>query len=301
MEQPGYEQRGYLREDFRLFHLSASMTETVGWHYHAFHKLCVYLGGDAIRYGIEGRSYALEPGDMILVPQGCVHRPEAPLGAAYDRMLLYLSPEYLRSISTEETALETCFLQAAEEFHFVIRTGRRNGTLLEPLFALERTLAKPGFGQTMLEQALVAQVLISLTRGMQEQALPFASASAADEKIAAILQYLACHLTEPVSIDDLAAKFYISKYHMMRRFRAQTGYTIHAYLTGKRLMLAREKIASGVPMMEAACKSGFGDYSAFPAPTASSSARVPARPAKKISLGKTEKTLDRMESACYYF
>ena len=263
MEQPGYEQRGYLREDFRLFHLSASMTETVGWHYHAFHKLCVYLGGDAIRYGIEGRSYALEPGDMILVPQGCVHRPEAPLGAAYDRMLLYLSPEYLRSISTEETALETCFLQAAEEFHFVIRTGRRNGTLLEPLFALERTLAKPGFGQTMLEQALVAQVLISLTRSMQEQVLPFASASAADEKIAAILQYLACHLTEPVSIDDLAAKFYISKYHMMRRFRAQTGYTIHAYLTGKRLMLAREKIASGVPMMEAACRSGFGDYSAF--------------------------------------
>lgn len=188
MEQPGYEKRGYLREDFRLFHLTASMAETVGWHYHAFHKLCVYLGGDAIRYGIEGRSYALEPGDMILVPQGCVHRPEAPLGAAYDRMLLYLSPEYLRSISTEETALETCFLQAAEEFHFVIRTGRRNGTLLEPLFALERTLAKPGFGQTMLEQALVAQVLISLTRGMQEQALPFASASAADEKIAAILQ-----------------------------------------------------------------------------------------------------------------
>ena len=45
MEQPGYEQRGYLREDFRLFHLTASMTETVGWHYHAFHKLCVYLGG----------------------------------------------------------------------------------------------------------------------------------------------------------------------------------------------------------------------------------------------------------------
>ena len=77
------------------------------------------------------------------------------------------------------------------------------------------------------------------------------------------MQYLACHLTEPVSIDDLAAKFYISKYHMMRRFRAQTGYTIHAYLTGKRLMLAREKIASGVPMMEAACRSGFGDYSAF--------------------------------------
>ena len=57
MEQPGYEKRGYLREDFRLFHLTASMTETVGWHYHAFHKLCVYLGGDAIRYGARARGH----------------------------------------------------------------------------------------------------------------------------------------------------------------------------------------------------------------------------------------------------
>ena len=263
MEQPGYEKRGYLREAFRLFHLTACMTEPVGWHYHAFHKLCVYLGGDAVRYGIEGRSYALEPGDLVLVPQGCVHRPEVQPGAAYDRMLLYLSPAYLRSASTDETPLEACFLQAAEDFHFVVRMGAQSGGDLAPLFALERTLQKPGFGQNMLEQALVAQILIGLTRGMQEQALPFVNASAADEKITAILQYLACHLTEPVSIDDLAAKFYISKYHMMRRFHAQTGYTIHAYLTGKRLMLAREKILDGMPMMEAACQSGFGDYSAF--------------------------------------
>ena len=263
MEQPGYEKRGYLHENYHLFHLTSSMQEPVDWHYHAFHKLCVYLGGDAARYGIEGRSYALEPGDLILVPQGCVHRPEVEPGAAYDRMLLYLSPDFLRRSSTEETMLETCFWQAAESFRFVVRTGARNQTLLAPLRALERAQASPGFGQQMLEQALVCQILIELARGMQQQALSFASASVMDEKIAAILQYLACHLTEKLSIDDLAAQFYISKYHMMRRFRAQTGYTIHAYLTGKRLMLAREKISGGMPVMEAACQSGFGDYSAF--------------------------------------
>lgn len=263
MEQPGYEKRGYLHENYHLFHLTSSMQEPVDWHYHAFHKLCVYLGGDAARYGIEGRSYALEPGDLILVPQGCVHRPEVEPGAAYDRMLLYLSPDFLRRSSTEEAMLETCFWQAAEEFRFVVRTGARNQTLLAPLRALERAQANPGFGQQMLEQAFVCQILIELARGMQQQALSFAIASVMDEKIAAILQYLACHLTEKLSIDDLAAQFYISKYHMMRRFRAQTGYTIHAYLTGKRLMLAREKISGGMPVMEAACQSGFGDYSAF--------------------------------------
>lgn len=179
--------------------------------------------------------------------------PRSNRGAAYERMLLYLSPEFLRRSSTEEAPLETCFLQAAEDFRFVVRTGARNASLLEPLRALERAKQSPGFGQQMLERALLYQLLIALTRGMQEQALPFASASAVDEKIAAILQYLASHLTEKISIDDLAARFYISKYHMMRRFRAQTGYTIHAYLVGKRLMLAREKISAGVPVMEAAC------------------------------------------------
>ena len=141
MEQPGYEKRGYLHEDFHLFHLCDAMREPIDWHYHTFHKLCVYLGGDAIRYGIEGRSYALEPGDLILVPQGCVHRPEVEPGAAYERMLLYLSPEFLRRSSTEEAPLETCFLQAAEDFRFVVRTGARNASLLEPLRALERAPA----------------------------------------------------------------------------------------------------------------------------------------------------------------
>ena len=71
------------------------------------------------------------------------------------------------------------------------------------------------------------------------------------------------NLAEDLSIDELASRFYISKYHMMRRFRAETGYTIHAYLVGKRLALAREQIAAGTPVLQASADCGFGDYSAF--------------------------------------
>ena len=84
-----------------------------------------------------------------------------------------------------------------------------------------------------------------------------------DEKIVAILQYLNSHLTERMTIDDLAARFYISKFYMMRRFRAETGYTIHNYLVGKRLLLARELIAGGMAVTDACYQSGFQDYSTF--------------------------------------
>ena len=217
MEQQEYAQRGYLREDFRLFHLKGAMEEQLDWHYHTFHKLIFFLGGQS-GYGVEGRSYPLEPGDVILVPQGCVHRPEA----------------------------------AQEERQALRRT----------LFALESASVQPGFGQELLAKSLLTQLLILLRRAMDAQPQAVESL-ASDEKIAAIMQYLSQHPTESVSIDDLAARFYISKYHMMRRFRAETGYTVHAYLTGKRLALAREQIAAGTPILQAASACGFGDYSAF--------------------------------------
>ena len=59
MEQQEYAQRGYLREDFRLFHLKGAMEEQLDWHYHTFHKLIFFLGGQS-GYGVEGRSHPLE-------------------------------------------------------------------------------------------------------------------------------------------------------------------------------------------------------------------------------------------------
>lgn len=91
----------------------------------------------------------------------------------------------------------------------------------------------------------------------------YISASAGDSKVIAILQYLNLHLTEPLSIDELAERFYISKFHMMRRFKEETGYTIHHYTAEKRLLLARQLLRSGQPAMEVCSRSGYQDYSTF--------------------------------------
>ena len=243
MEQQEYAQRGYLREDLRLFHLKGAMEEQLDWHYHTFHKLIFFLGGQS-GYGIEGRSYPLAP------------------GAPYERVILYLSPDYLARAGTAECPLDSCFTLATARFRFVLRPQEERQALRRTLLSLESAFAQPGFGQELLAKAILTQLLILLRRAMDAQPQAVESL-ASDEKIAAIMQYLSQHPTEPVSIDALAARFYISKYHMMRRFRAETGYTVHAYLTGKRLALAREQIAAGMPILQAASACGFGDYSAF--------------------------------------
>ena len=132
MEQ-NYVQRGYLHEDFRLFHLRGAMEESVDWHYHTFHKIIEFLGGES-GYGVEGKQYLLQPGDLVLVPQGCIHRPEAEPNAPYERRILYLSPEFLRRAGGS-CDLAACFDRAREEFRFVVHPA--DGTGGAQLAALE--------------------------------------------------------------------------------------------------------------------------------------------------------------------
>ena len=170
MEQ-NYVQRGYLHEDFRLFHLRGAMEESVDWHYHTFHKIIEFLGGES-GYGVEGKQYLLQPGDLVLVPQGCIHRPEAEPNAPYERRILYLSPEFLRRAGGS-CDLAACFDRAREEFRFVVHPA--DGTGGAQLAALEHAEREDAFGRELLAQSLLFQFLIGLNRAMADDLLQYAN------------------------------------------------------------------------------------------------------------------------------
>ena len=259
MEPLQYEVRGYLKEPFRLFHLADSRRERIEYHYHTFHKVIILLAGKA-GYAIEGERYDLSPGDFVLVGRGSIHRPEVAEDDFYERMILYIDPAYLTSLSTEDCDLESCFRQAQTAFRYVYRD--EGGSRVRQLFeTLARTSREGGYGAVLLERAQFLELMVEVNRvcrgGHQVQA------AAGDRKVVTLLQYLNLHLTEELSIDQLAERFYISKYHMMRRFRQETGYSIYGYLTEKRLLLAQRLLAQGVSPSEAGERAGYQDYSTF--------------------------------------
>ena len=259
MEPLQYEVRGYLKEPFRLFHLADSRRERIEYHYHTFHKIIILLAGKA-GYAIEGERYDLSPGDFVLVGRGSIHRPEVAEDDFYERMILYIDPAYLTSLSTGDCDLEGCFRQAQTAFRYVYRD--EGGSRVRQMFeTLARTTREGGYGAALLERAQFLELMVEVNRvcrgGHQVQA------AAGDSKVVALLQYLNLHLTEELSIDQLAERFYISKYHMMRRFRQETGYSIHGYLTEKRLLLAQRLLAQGVSPSEAGEQAGYQDYSTF--------------------------------------
>lgn len=259
-----YTKRGYLNEDFRLFHLRDVGVEEMEFHYHEFDKVVIFLSGTA-SYIMEGRSYFLEPWDVLLVSHHLIHKPVIDPNAPYERVVIYLDPGFIRSHSTKDADLSSCFRLARQrQFALMRPEGEQRIRLQSLLTNLEQALEDRGFGGDLLARTCFLQMLIHLNRTMvRDHTDRDKSASRHDPKIEQALSYINEHLSEDLSVDTLAGQAYISKYHFMRRFKELTGCSVHQYVTQKRLLAAARLLRSGVSAQNACARCGFQDYSAF--------------------------------------
>ena len=252
------EKTGYLKEDFRLFHIKDQTEKEYFYHYHDFHKIIVFLSGK-VTYHIEGKAYHLKPRDILLVSQGAIHKPEIDPSVPYERYIFWIRDD----LSCQE--LNTCFQKANDRsFNLVRADSALQEHLKDLLPEIEQTLQNKHFGDTVLRNALFTQFMIYINRiFLRTSSSPDKKTYSSDTQVEQLLKYINRNLSENLSIDQLANRFFFSKYHMMRKFKNETGYTIHNYITSKRLLMARSLISQGMPVMKAAQASGFHDYTTF--------------------------------------
>ena len=259
--EPIYEKRGYLDESFRLFHIKDTQPVRPDFHYHEFHKVVLFIKGSG-QYTVEGKHYTPSPWDIILVPRGCVHRPD--MEGEYERIVIYLSPEYLKNSSGDGCELDRCFNDALSSYNYLLRPTEQQKRITQDMVKkLEDAVSGGEYGDELNSKLLLMQLMIELGRGIFDRTGTMGGGPSYNEKTVSIIKYINDNLTGDVTIDSLAERFFISKYHMMRSFKEQTGYSIHSYISNKRLLLARELIASGENATNACYACGFHDYSAF--------------------------------------
>ena len=253
--------KGYLLEDFRLFHPRDSLAQTVEPHYHEFDKL-VFVCGGAVDYTVEGVCYRMRPGDLLFVRHHDIHRPVISPEEVYERYVLWISPEHLERCSTPDAALSQCFALCAQRRSCMLRPGAEQGRKLRAaLQELESAISDGDFGSEILADACFRRLMVLLNRLVCTG--PERTPRELDPKIDGVLRYINSHLGEELSVEQLAARCYLSRYYFMRRFKETTGYTVHGYIQQKRLAFAAEKLDSGQSVTAAAIEAGFSEYSAF--------------------------------------
>ena len=255
--------RGYLSEDYRLFHLKDNREVKLDYHYHEFDKIVLQLSG-RVSYNIEGKSYLLQPMDILLVSRNLIHLPVIDTSEVYERMVLWISRDFLARFSREGHDLAECFDRtAARQFH-LFRPQGEDRTRYRALFDAIKDAGTDDFAAGILSDTCVLQLMIALGRDIQRANTPIETSSYRfDPKMEEITQYIRQNLAHELSIEHLAGVFYLSRYHLMHRFKEVYGCTVQQYIRQKRLQQAAEQIRQGIPVLKAAEDAGFGDYSVF--------------------------------------
>ena len=256
----GFSREGYLKENYRLFHLRDTAGQERDFHFHDFDKIVLLISG-RVEYEVEDRSYALRPWDVLLIRHHTIHKAVIDRKEPYERIIIYLDKTFLERVMPG-AQLSECFDSADRTGRNRLSPDETQREALKTLLAnIENDLKSDSFGSKAMADTLLIQLIIHINR--ISAAAPGPVMPATDSKIEEALSYINEHLSEELTVDRLSEKVFLSKYHFMRLFKENTGNTVHAYIRQKRLLYAARLIREGVNANKAASDAGFSDYSTF--------------------------------------
>lgn len=251
------------RPDFECFHYYDTAPLQVEFHDHQFYEVLFFLSG-SVSYTIEGRTYQLRPGDILLTSQGELHKPEVHAGKAYERYVIWVQPHIINRIRHLGADLDACFRDAEEKRHHLVRPDSAALARLKHIcHKMLEARDETAFGADALALSSLVEFLVYLNRAYFATPDAIRQDITENEKINQVLTYINDHLAEDLSLDRLSRALYVSKSHLNRSFKEFTGLTLYQYIIKKRLVVARNMLLEGRPVMDACMRCGFNDYSNF--------------------------------------
>lgn len=261
--QTAFSTRQYMRaKDFELYYYSDHNLSKVKSHSHDYYEFYFFLEGN-IEMRIDGQTYPLQYGDVILIPPGIRHHATIGQTHLYRRFVLWLSQD--------------CFdrlLQESEDYGYLARLVLKNrvyvfhnsflefNSLQALITQLLEALHTEHFGKACEIDLLLHTLLLKLNQTVYER-LHASKDSSSAELYVNLCSYISGHLAEPLSLDLLAGKFYVSKYYIAHTFKDHMGISLHRYIAQKRLAACRDALKSGRKISETYQQFGFHDYSSF--------------------------------------
>lgn len=255
-----YTSRQHMTEgEYEVYRYQTPDVDEVALHHHDFYEIYMLLKGQ-VAYTVENHLYNMQPGDIILVNPLELHQARIAMGKeSYERIVLWVSTEHLKALSSAGTDLAKCF--AAGHANMLRLPSSDSASLRRELERLNYLHSSTDYGSDLLAKSSLTRIMVELNRAAMNNSITGSWRS--DQLVDGVVAYINDHFSEPLTLDDLADRFFISKYHLLRKFDEQVGTTVHRYILQKRLLIAKQQISGGVTPSQASENCGFGDYANF--------------------------------------
>lgn len=225
--------------------------------------LLLFIQSGNLACSVKGREYLLTAGDVLLMGPGEVYRQQ-PDPNDREWIELRINRSFIRRINLDRDDLTRCFDSSRPDHSYLLHPDGISRELLNYLLnMIHRELASREYGAEMYCAGALLQILVSLNRLAISATGENDTRPGAESVVYRILDYINEHYVEDLSLDFLANRFFVSKYHLSREFSHLVGCSVHQYIIQKRLDMAKQMMSAGLPVSEVYQHCGFGDYSNF--------------------------------------
>ena len=207
---------------------------------------------------VNDQVYPLERGTLYLIGESTLHRTMA--NGFHSRYILHISRKALTDLSTPQTDF-TQLMQV--NFRRATLDNEQMTELIELFQDLERNKNDGTFGSDIRQTVALLRLLIKLAPTLNAATAGEAIRNKDFLRVAPILDYIRDNLAEPLSLDQIASQFYLSKHYLCRIFKSATGFSVMEYIIYSRVLRARQLLQEGGRVQQAGEMSGFSDNSHF--------------------------------------
>ena len=225
-------------------------------HTHEWYEVLLFLEGDS-QYIIEGRTYSLDPFDIIVIRHQEMHRIYHNSNADYKRILLTIYPRFFKTYHCE--LYEKQFKDTVSCGNKINAAVVKSSGIYDSFFRLRKYYNNH---LDMPDAPVIIASIIELLYLLQN-ASSFAATDYTHSAVSSIISYLNNNYMNDINLDLLSKKFYLSKYYICREFKKTTGLTINKYMRRKRLAKFKELQENGLSVIDAALEVGFHSYNSF--------------------------------------
>ncbi|MCD8198372.1 MAG: AraC family transcriptional regulator [Lachnospiraceae bacterium] len=228
-----------------------------GFHYHDFYELVLYLG-DAGIFCTENEEYTLHRADLVLISMFRPHFLLRNTDSDYQRFSIDIDLGLLISYSTPASNLLDIFYNDTPVYHLTEEQFQKYLLLID-----EYRRLTPARGHDILEKALIHRLLAYAYNDCVSDEHMDETAIRHMQVIRRLLHYIDGHLSETITVRELAEEVHYSEYYLSRLFKKITGKTLTGYILEKKIETAAFLLRSGNRSSQAAEQAGFRNYSYF--------------------------------------
>ncbi len=254
--------------DYEVFYYSDRDFKTLSPHAHDYYECYLFIEGDITMEIFRGEEkierHKMSPGDLMIVPPGIMHHAVMNDPALnYRRFVFWISKKLCNSLM-EESVDYMYLIQKAEAFHkYIYHLAPADFHLVESRFLrLLEEISAERYGSVAARHLCLCDLILSINRVIYDEE----HKETGSEELSLfqnILSYVESNLEDTLSLDDIAGKFYVSKYYVSHLFKDTLGISLHQYIIKKRLLECRTAITGGESISKTYERFGFRDYSSF--------------------------------------